>query len=207
MRAHARHALVTGLAALALAGCTGDDGAPESTPEAGAAAATTEVTELPATTTLADAEGDTLGHVRMVPQDGGLRVEVEVSGMEPGFYAFHVHTTGLCEPESSPPGDPARTGAFLSAGGHLGAGESTHGEHAGDLPSLFVMEDGTGRLETVTDRLTEANVLDDDGSAVMVHAGRDDFANIPERYAPGGPDQQTLDTGDAGDRLACGVVE
>ncbi|MFC8190649.1 superoxide dismutase family protein [Cellulomonas sp. NPDC057328] len=127
--------------------------------------------------------------------------------MDPGFYALHVHTTGLCDPESSPPDDPSRTGAFLSAGGHLGSDEDQHPEHAGDLPSLYVQADGTGQLETVTDRLTDTDLFDDDGSAVMVHAGHDNFANIPERYAPEGPDEETLGTGDAGDRLACGVVE
>jgi superoxide dismutase, Cu-Zn family len=41
----------------------------------------------------------------------------------------------------------------------------------------------------------------------MVHASRDNYANIPERYAPGGPDEMTLNTGDAGGRIACGPVE
>jgi superoxide dismutase, Cu-Zn family len=40
-----------------------------------------------------------------------------------------------------------------------------------------------------------------------VHSGRDNFANIPERYAPGGPDEMTRNTGDAGARIACGPVE
>jgi superoxide dismutase, Cu-Zn family len=48
--------------------------------------------------------------------------------------------------------------------------------------------------------------MDDEGTAVMVHAGPDNFANIPERYAPNGPDADTLKTGDSGDRIACGVV-
>ena len=65
-----------------------------------------------------------------------------------------------------------------------------------------------GELTTVTDRFGVADLLaDDDGSAVMVHSGPDNYANIPERYAPEGPDADTLGTGDAGSRLACGVVE
>jgi Cu-Zn family superoxide dismutase len=41
----------------------------------------------------------------------------------------------------------------------------------------------------------------------MVHAGADNFANIPERYAPGGPDEDTLETGDSGGRVACGEID
>jgi Cu-Zn family superoxide dismutase len=129
------------------------------------------------------------------------------AGLPPGFHGLHVHAVGLCEPDSPSPTDPTMTGDFLSAGGHLGAADAVHGEHAGDLPALFVDQGGTGSLTTVTDALTGEDVVDDDGSAVMVHAGRDNYANVPERYAPGGPDEMTRNTGDAGGRIACGVVE
>ena len=68
-------------------------------------------------------------------------------------------------------------------------------------------EAGTGTLTAVTDALTPEQLTDEDGSAVVVHAGRDDYANVPERYAPGGPDEMTRNTGDAGGRIACGPVE
>ena len=64
--------------------------------------------------------------------------------------------------------------------------------------------DGEAMLGTVTDRFNLADLHDADGSAVMVHSGPDNFANIPPRY--GGPDQETLATGDSGSRVACGVV-
>src|SRR5918996_1020897 len=93
---------------------------------------------------------------------------------------------------------------FAFAGGHLNPDGATHGDHAGDLPALLVNADGSGLLATVTDRFTLADLRDADGSAMMVHELPDNYANIPERYAPQGPDEATLSTGDAGSRLACG---
>jgi Cu-Zn family superoxide dismutase len=136
-----------------------------------------------------------------------VQVSVQVNGLPPGFHGFHLHAVGVCEPDSPNPADPSMTGDFLSAGGHIGAGEADHGDHAGDLPTLYVGESGDGSLTTVTDALTLPDLTDDDGSALMVHAERDNYAHIPERYAPGGPDQMTRNTGDAGGRIACGVVE
>ena len=74
------------------------------------------------------------------------------------------------------------------------------------MSSLLVKRNGTATLRLTTDRFTIADLRDADGSAVMVHAGADNFANIPPRYAPGGPDQATLDTGDSGARVACGEI-
>lgn len=132
-------------------------------------------------------------------------VTVDARGLEPGVHGFHVHTTGACEPDSSPPGDPSRTGAFLSAGGHLAEDGQRHGDHLGDLPPLLVAADGTALLQATTDRLSETAVLDADGAAVMVHADADNFTNVPERYAPQ-LDDTTLSTGDAGGRVACAVL-
>ena len=71
---------------------------------------------------------------------------------------------------------------------------------------MQVRGDGSADLVTTTDAFDMDAVLDADGSAVIVHTGPDNFANIPSRYAPSGPDAKTQATGDAGDRAACGVV-
>lgn len=157
--------------------------------------------------TLVDAEGTEVGTADFSEAEGGTLVSVEVTGLPPGFHGFHVHAIGVCEPDSANPSDPSMTGDFLSAGGHIGAGESDHGAHPGDLPALFVDASGSGSLTVVTDALPLTDLTDRDGSAVMVHALPDNYANIPERYAPGGPDQMTLNTGDAGGRIACGPVD
>ncbi|SES78820.1 superoxide dismutase family protein [Geodermatophilus poikilotrophus] len=191
-------------------GCAGTDEASSASTAGGTTAADASAPESGAgelTARLVDPEGGEVGVATLTEVEGGTQVEVRVTGLSPGFHGFHVHAVGRCEPDSPSPTDPAMTGDFLSAGGHLGAGEADHGEHAGDLPLLFVTEAGTGALTVVTDTLTLDQVTDEDGSAVMVHADRDNYANVPERYAPGGPDQMTRNTGDAGGRIACGPVE
>ena len=74
------------------------------------------------------------------------------------------------------------------------------------MPVLLVGRDGNVQASFTTDRVTLADVFDSDGSAIIVHANADNYANIPTRYAPGGPDPDTLKTGDSGGRVACGVV-
>jgi superoxide dismutase, Cu-Zn family len=194
---------------LAVGGCAAGGEAPAAASgedvTSGSASAQAGGDEL--TARLVDPEGREVGTATFADVEGGLRVSVQVHGLPPGFHGFHVHAIGVCEPDSANPADPSMTGDFLSAGGHLGAGTADHGEHAGDLPVLYVEQSGTGSLTTVTDALTRDDLTDDDGSAVMVHADRDNYAHIPERYAPGGPDQMTRNTGDAGGRIACGPVQ
>ena len=148
-----------------------------------------------ATATLRNATGEKVGRVEMRERRraGVVRLVARVRGLAPGFHGFHVHTTGRCDAP-----------AFTTAGGHFNPGGATHNVHAGDLPSLLVNADGRAMLATATDRFSLADLRDADGSAVMVHSGPDNFANIPPRY--GTPDQATLDTGDSGSRVACGVV-
>ena len=132
-----------------------------------------------------------------------VRVRGTVTGLAPAadFHGFHVHANGAC------------TGDFVaSAGGHWNPTSATHGDHQGDLPTLYAGADGAARTTFVTDAFTVDQLLADPGGvAVIVHAGRDNLANIPTRYqstdsATPGPDTATNNTGDAGGRYACGVV-
>lgn len=187
-------------------GSTGGDAAtPASGPASASDPAGTGGGQL--TARLVDPEGGEVGVATLTPVEDGMQVDVRVTGLPPGFHGLHVHAVGRCEPDSASPTDPSMTGDFLSAGGHVGAGEADHGQHAGDLPLLYVTGAGTGTLTAVTDALTAEQLTDEDGSAVVVHADRDNYANVPERYAPGGPDERTRTTGDAGGRIACGPVE
>lgn len=160
----------------------------------------------------------TVGTVRIMPTDDGkTSVRIVASGLTPGFHGYHVHTAGVCDPAAvDAAGAPS---PFFTAGGHFNTDTTkTHGAHTGDMPPLLVNADGTGRLSFRTDRFLPRDLLDEDGSAVIIHASPDNLANIPgttssgaERYHSHvdmvlGADTATKATGDAGSRFACGVV-
>lgn len=149
---------------------------------------------------LHDAAGASVGFVKLSKQGGKVIVRGETSGLTPGFHGFHVHAIGQC------------VAPFTSAGGHYNPGSVGHGAHAGDMPSLLVLDDGTAQAQFATDNFAIDDLFDADGSAIIIHAGPDNFANIPTRYLSTtegvfGPDSATLATGDAGARVACGVVD
>jgi Cu-Zn family superoxide dismutase len=155
-----------------------------------------------ATATLRDAAGERVGNVffKQRGRSGEVVVFGQARDLPAGFHGFHIHTTGVCEPP------------FTSAGGHYNPEGATHRDHAGDMPSLLINGDGEGFVGFETDRFTIDELRDADGSAVIVHELSDNYANIPTRYRSpdsppqGGPDAATLGTGDAGGRIACGVV-
>ena len=149
---------------------------------------------------LRNAAGAPVGVVKLTQEEDQVLVRAVVHGLPARFHGFHVHAVGQCVPP------------FTSAGGHYNPGGAGHGSHAGDMPALLVNSDGTAQLRFPTDRFTVEELFDADGSAIIVHAAADNYANIPTRYHSHtedtfGPDSATLATGDAGGRLACGVVD
>lgn len=160
----------------------------------------TEMMEADVFAHIIDVNGEEIGDVHFYQEDGYVWVETFIkvdSGITPGFHGFHIHGIGLCEYDIDAP--------FTTAGGHWNPDETPHGEHPGDLPSLLVLENGRAKLTFATDRFTVDQLFDEDGSAMMIHAGSDNYGNIPERY--GGPDEATLGAGDAGSRVGCGVIK
>jgi superoxide dismutase, Cu-Zn family len=196
----------TVLLTMALAGCASggeeDQGAPAATSE-GEATDTANVAEL--SVDLVDPEGSVVGNATFTDADDGTQVQVQVSGLPPGFHGMHLHEIGVCEPGSPDPSDPSRTGDFLSAGPHLGSADSPHGHHLGDLPTLLVTERGLGGGTSLVAVPKVEDLLEGDGTALVVHEAPDNLANVPPRYAPG-PDEMTLSNGDSGARIACGAV-
>ena len=159
--------------------------------------------------TLVDGTGRSVGKADIKFRHGRseVKVAVQLPASAAGFHGFHIHAKGEC------------VGDFTSAGGHLGESPSDaahrHRNHEGDLPVLLVHRDGRAEARFETDRLRLAGLRDADGSAFIVHALPDNYANIPSRYSVANPvpvypgtttDQTTLSTGDAGGRLACGVI-
>ena len=140
---------------------------------------------------LKNGQGADVGTALLKPVQGGVKVTVEVHGLPPGTHAFHVHAVGKCD-------DPE----FKSAGPHFNPGNRKHGvrnpegHHAGDLPNLVVGADGTGKAETIVTGVTlgegPTSLLGPQGTALVVHASPDDEVSDP--------------AGNAGARIACGVV-
>jgi Cu-Zn family superoxide dismutase len=163
----------------------------------GLAALLVAATALPAAAqtakaSLKTADGKEAGSATLTQTPSGVLIALAVKGLPPGEHAFHVHAVGKCEPP------------FTSAGGHFNPAARKHGlmamdgHHAGDMPNLHVPSGGALNVEVLNASITlekgkPNSVFDNDGSAVVVHAGKDDYKTDP--------------TGDAGGRIACGLIE
>jgi Cu-Zn family superoxide dismutase len=165
------------------------------------------------TADLKTADGTSVATAEIVFADGYATVTVETTApgqLAPGFHGLHIHSVGKCEANSVAPTGGA-PGNFNSAGGHFQVAGHTAHPASGDLSSLQVREDGSARLVTTTDTFTAEDLMGGARTAIIIHEKADNFANIPpERYqqvnGTPGPDQTTMATGDAGGRVACGVI-
>lgn len=165
------------------------------------------------TVPMKDASGAQVATATFEFSAGYATVTVETTGpgkLSPGFHGVHIHAAGKCEANSVAPAGGA-PGDFLSAGAHFQAPGHNGHPASGDLSSLQVRQDGSAKLVTTTDAFTEDDLLAGGKTAIIIHADSDNFANIPpERYnqvnGTPGPDEMTMATGDAGKRVACGVI-
>lgn len=198
-----RTTVILALTSLLLVSC-GDDETTSDPASAPTTVADATAGDGGASVTMTGADGATVGIVTIRPAGDGVEVIADLEGLEPGFHGFHIHDVGQCDAD-------APDGPFTTAMGHLVGDGGAHGDHDGDMPSLYVTEEGTASLAITTDAVTLEELTEGDGAAVMVHAGADNFANIPDRYTSAdaeqpGSDEATAKTGDAGDRIACGVI-
>jgi Cu-Zn family superoxide dismutase len=119
-----------------------------------------------------------------------VSITLDVQNLGPGEHAFHVHQVAKCEPP------------FATAGPHFNPEARKHGlqnpdgAHAGDMNNITVGADGTGKVTVVNKQVTlgaGANSLfTNGGTALVIHAKPDDMKTDP--------------AGNAGDRIACGVI-
>ena len=159
------------------------------------------------------ADGTTVATADIEFAGGFATVTVQTTApgeLTPGFHGLHIHSVGKCEANSVAPTGGA-PGDFNSAGGHFQKAGHTGHPASGDLTSLQVRQDGTAKLVTTTDAFTAEDLLGGAKTAIIIHEKADNFANIPpERYQQINgnppPDETTLATGDAGKRVACGVI-
>lgn len=145
---------------------------------------------------LRNVDGEIIGTVNMQDGNVGVVMHVEIEGIAPGGHAIHIHTTGSCEPD------------FKASQGHINLLGRKHGllnpegPDNGDLANIYAHSDGSVRAEllavgvAVSHEFAEmrgvAELLDEDGSAIVVHENTDDHMSQP--------------IGGAGGRIACGVV-
>jgi len=141
-----------------------------------------------ASAVLMDPDGKEVGKVTFIAVPTGILIDADLTGLPPGDHAFHIHAVGKCEAPD-----------FKSAGGHFNLEEDEHGlmneagPHAGDMPNIHVPETGKLRIEVLNQMVfLREGLFDDDGSAIVIHEGPDDYASDP--------------AGDAGARIACGVI-
>lgn len=158
---------------------------------AGALAQAQSVSER-ASATLKTADGEAAGSVSLAQTPNGVLLTATLTSLPPGEHGFHIHETGSCEPD------------FASAGGHFAPAGAAHGvlspdgAHAGDMPNIYIGADGALKIEVLNPQISllpdgEGYLFDEDGAAILIHSGGDDYASQP--------------SGAAGNRIACGAIE
>ncbi|WP_347551421.1 superoxide dismutase family protein [Pseudalkalibacillus hwajinpoensis] len=144
------------------------------------------------TVNLKNKDEEEIGTAELEQKDGGTMISLDATDIPEGTHGFHIHETGSCEAPD-----------FKSAGGHYNPADVSHGmesedgPHAGDMENIEVGADGTIKKEIINKKVTlepgeENSLLKEGGTALVIHAGADDNESQP--------------SGDAGDRIACGVI-
>lgn len=139
-------------------------------------------------------EGAEAGSITLTQSDGGVALSGSAMGLTEGEHGIHFHMTGTCDAAAK----------FETAGGHFNPTEHQHGlenpegPHAGDLPNITANADGSAEINLTSTSISlvegdDGYVYDEDGTALIIHAGTDD--------------QMTDPSGNSGDRVLCAVIE
>lgn len=135
--------------------------------------------------------GGTIGSAKLTGGPNGIlvRVNIDRGSLSPGWHGIHFHQVGDC----------SDVGVFKKSGGHVGMIPDGHGlmnpigPEPGDIPNIYAHADGSAGYEIFTNFATKADLFDDDGTAIVIHANEDDHISQP--------------IGGAGPRIACGVLK
>jgi Cu-Zn family superoxide dismutase len=142
---------------------------------------------------LKDANGNDVGTATLLPQGNGVEVRLALKDLPPGRHAVHFHQNAKCDPPD-----------FKSAGPHFNPWNKQHGlenpqgHHAGDMPNFTVKKNGTAKATVQDDDVVlevgngPYSLFANGGTSIIIHAKADDLKTDP--------------VGNAGDRIACGVI-
>lgn len=131
---------------------------------------------------------DIRGKILFYNARNGVLVRAEITGLpknsddcDSPVFAFHIHSGNACSGNSAD--------QFANSNGHFNPQDCMHPYHAGDLPPLF-SANGNAVLEVLTDRFNIHQII---GKTIIIHRNPDDFTTQP--------------SGNAGEKIACGVIK
>lgn len=138
-------------------------------------------------------EGNKTGVVTLTQGTKGVLINIKAQNLPAGYHGMHFHTVGDCSDNEG----------FKNAKGHVNPWKKPHGfvnpkgPHEGNLANLIVTADGTVEVEMYSQMISltagNANLLDSDGSALIIHINKDDHDSQP--------------IGGSGSRIACAVIK